>query len=110
MFYIQIDKKFKDPYTEAMTIWPFILVNKDLPVRSYPRVMQHEMIHVSQQLQMLLIGFYLQYYIEYLIRRLQYPTWDEAYRNISFEREAYANQRTSTYYKTRPFWGHLKYL
>lgn len=110
MFYKQINVKFKDPSLEAVTVWPFIFVNKDLPIRSYWRVMTHELTHLKQQLSLLLIGFYLWYYIEFLIRRLQYPTWDEAYRNISFEREAYANQRISTYYKTRPFWGHLKYL
>lgn len=107
---IQINVKFKDPNTEGMALWPFILVAKDLPVRSYPKVYNHELIHCAQQKELLIIFFYIAYGIEYLLRRLQYKSWDEAYRNISFEREAYANERNFTYYKTRPFWGWIKYL
>lgn len=107
---IQIDVHFKDPTMEAVTIYPFIFISKDLPYRSYPRVMSHECIHLRQQLSLLLIGFYIWYECELIVRRIQYKSWDEAYRNISFEREAYSNERNLSYYKTRPFWGWIKYL
>nr|DAU35071.1 MAG TPA: hypothetical protein [Caudoviricetes sp.] len=35
------------------------------------------------------IGFYLWYIIEYLIRLIMYRDTKLAYKNISFEREAY---------------------
>ncbi|MGK0254765.1 MAG: hypothetical protein ACI9OE_002275, partial [Mariniflexile sp.] len=40
----------------------------------------------------------------------QYKKWHLAYRNISFEREAYANEMYLDYLKQRKFWSFLKYL
>lgn len=51
-------------------------------------------------------AFYVWYVIEWLIRL---PSGD-AYRNISFEREAYANEYDSEYLKKRGFFAFLKYL
>lgn len=107
---IQIDVKFKDPNALGMALWPFILISKDLPYRKYNTTYNHEAIHCAQQKEMLLIFFYIAYGVEWLVRRCQYKSWDEAYRNISFEREAYANERNLSYYKTRPFWGWINYL
>ena len=107
---IQINVKFKDPNTEGMALWPFILVAKDLPVRRYPKVMSHELIHCEAQKELLLIFFYLWYVIELVVRYFMYKDWNKAYKNICFEREAYCNERNFSYYKTRKHFSFLKYL
>lgn len=50
------------------------------------RLLNHEKIHTAQMKELGYIGFYLIYLIEWLVR-LFMP--GNAYRNISFEREAY---------------------
>ena len=52
-------------------------------------------------------AFYVWYIIEWLIRLLKKGN---AYRNISFEREAYANQGDFSYLKGRGWFNFLKYL
>lgn len=57
--------------------------------------------------EMLYIPFYLQYVIEWLIKLF---CKGNAYRNISFEREAYDNQYNLDYTKTRKHYSWLKRL
>jgi hypothetical protein len=53
-------------------------------------------------------GFYIWYGIEWTIRRLFGK--GNAYRNLSFEREAYANQDDILYLDTRKLFAFLKYI
>jgi len=93
----------------GFTFFPFVfLKSKDL--KSNMVLLNHEEIHLKQQLEMLIVPFYLFYVIEFLFRLLQYRNWHKAYRNISFEREAYDNEFNLEYVKQRPFWCFLKYL
>ena len=52
-------------------------------------VLNHEAIHTAQMKELLYIFFYIIYVIEWLILLFKYGK--KAYRNISFEKEAYAN-------------------
>ena len=72
--------------------------------------MNHERIHLKQQLELLILPFFIWYGLEFLVRLLQYKNRREAYLNISFEREAYHNEFNLEYLKKRPFWCFLKYL
>jgi hypothetical protein len=92
----------------AMAIWPFILIKKGREVTQ--RTLRHEQIHHAQQKELLLIFFYLWYLIEYLIRLAQFLNHRQAYRNISFEREAYENDDDQFYLKFRHHFNFLKYL
>lgn len=67
----------------------------------------HEKIHVRQQNEMLWVFFWLWYCIEWVFRLF---TSNHPYRNISFEREAYANDYNMSYLKERKFWSWTKYL
>lgn len=68
----------------------------------------HETIHTKQGQELLWIGFYLWYLIEYLIRLIIYrDTW-MAYKNISFEREAYYNQSDLSYLNRRKHYSWFK--
>lgn len=70
-------------------------------------LINHERIHTAQQREMLFVFFYIFYMIEWLVRL---PMRGNAYRNISFEREAYANQRNLDYLKSRPLYAWRRYL
>ena len=70
-------------------------------------MMNHERIHTAQQREMLFVFFYMAYFIEWLVRL---PMRGNAYRNISFEREAYSNQRDLDYLKTRPCYAWRQYM
>lgn len=70
----------------------------------------HEAIHSAQMIELLIVFFYLIYLIEWFIRLLQYRDLYRSYRNISFEREAYANQDNLSYLKSRKLWVGFHYL
>ncbi len=70
-------------------------------------LINHERIHTAQQREMLFVFFYLAYLVEWLARL---PMRGNAYRNISFEREAYANQRDLHYLETRRHYAWRQYM
>lgn len=70
-------------------------------------LINHERIHTAQLLEMGIIGFYVWYLVEWLVRLLQRGN---AYRKISFEREAYENQRDLDYLKERRHYAWRHYL
>lgn len=70
----------------------------------------HEDIHTAQMKEMLYVFFYLWYGIEWLARIVQYRNTHTAYRNIGFEREAYANQVNMGYLQGRGRYAWVKYL
>ncbi|GEQ85524.1 hypothetical protein ULMS_10320 [Patiriisocius marinistellae] len=73
-------------------------------------MLNHEKIHLRQQIEMLVVLFYIWYGLEFFIRWIQYNNKHTAYRNISFEREAYANECNFQYIKQRRFWSFLKFI
>lgn len=55
--------------------------------------------------------FYLWYGIEFVFRFFQYGfDWHTAYKNISFEREAFANQYDDTYLANRKRFAFVDYI
>ncbi len=74
------------------------------------RLVNHEKIHLQQQIELLVLPFYLLYVLEFMIRLMQYKKWSIAYRHISFEREAYDNESDKGYLKSRPYWNFLSYF
>ena len=93
----------------GITLFPFVIVSeKDLKQNSV--MINHEKIHIRQQLELLILPFFIWYGIEFLVRLIIYRDRNAAYRNISFEREAYANEKDLNYLKQRSFWRFLNYL
>jgi len=93
----------------GMAVFPFILIKYDFD-KSNGVFVNHEKIHLRQQLELLVIPFFVWYVLEYLIRLVQYQNMDLAYRNISFEREAYAKETELDYLKNRSFFQFLNYI
>ena len=65
----------------------------------------HEKIHTSQMKELLYLPFYLLYFGEWVVRLFMKGN---AYRNISFEKEAYANENDLTYLTRRKHYGMWK--
>lgn len=93
----------------GVTLFPFIIL-RDKTLKLNKTVINHERIHVRQQLELLVVAFYVWYGLEYVFRLIQYKNTFLAYKNISFEREAYAKESDLNYLKSRSFWEFLKYL
>ena len=99
----------KNTKISGITLFPFILLRKK-ELRHNPILINHEKIHLRQQLELLIIPFYIWYLSEYYIKYLKYKNPDLAYRNISFEREAYDNDQNLDYLKNRKWWSFISYL
>lgn len=68
----------------------------------------HESIHTAQMKELWYVGFYVWYLLEWLYRLIME---ENAYRSISFEREAYSNQNDMYYLNVkREKFAWLKYL
>nr|WP_254453185.1 hypothetical protein [Winogradskyella undariae] len=86
----------------GITIFPFVIL-KTKNLKQDLVIINHEKIHLRQQIELLILPFFIIYVFEFLIRLIQYRKWNLAYRNISFEREAYANEKDLDYLKSRSF-------
>lgn len=93
----------------GMAVFPFVIMKYDLD-KTNAIFVNHEKIHLKQQLELLIIPFFIWYFLEYLIRLIQYKNGALAYRNISFEREAYTKERDLNYLKNRSFFQFLHYI
>ncbi|WP_317168162.1 hypothetical protein [Leptobacterium flavescens] len=93
----------------ALTLWPVIIL-KDEKLRCDPVLLNHEKIHLKQQLELLILPFYVLYLGEWLFRLCLYGDLHKAYKNISFEREAYQNETDMNYLQKRRAWSFLSYL
>lgn len=93
----------------GMALFPFILVK--LEKSKFDEVIiRHEIIHLRQQLELLVLPFYFFYLLNYLYNRLHHQDHHEAYMNIVFEREAYANDVFPDYLKRRKLFAWTKYF
>ena len=98
-----------------------VIINKWLPIKGFRCInlfgilfvreeyselnkytLNHEAIHTRQMKEMGYIPFYIIYVLEWLFRLCQRG---DAYRNISFEREAYRHQYDLNYLEHRKFWA-----
>jgi len=93
----------------GITIWPFVIA-REKQFKEDEVFVNHEKIHLRQQVELLIVIFYVWYSLEFIVRLFQYKKRNLAYRNISFEREAYAKEKDLNYLKKRSFWGFLSYM
>jgi len=93
----------------AVAIWPFIILN-NRSLKNNDVLINHEKIHLQQQKEMLWLLFFIWYLVEYAVKLIRYKKPMIAYRNLSFERESYANENDKNYLEKREFWNFIKYL
>jgi len=99
-----LGKRFK-----GVSLWPFVVL-RDKRDAADPVFINHERIHLKQQLELFIIPFYVLYLTEFFIRYLLYRNAYKAYYNISFEREAYSNEFDLDYCRGRKIWAFSKYI
>lgn len=75
----------------AITIFPFIFV-RTIENKQDVILINHEKIHLAQQKELLVILFYIAYLFELIFK---------GYKNISFEKEAYNNEKNLKYLEKR---------
>lgn len=97
----------------GITLWPFIVLREKYDSSKWwkgraKRIINHESIHIKQQEELLVIPFYVLYVTEWFIKLFFYGTG--AYRNISFEREAYANEKNYKYLESRKRYNWIKLI
>jgi len=117
----------------AITLFPFVFyLNKNVRANDITR--NHESIHIRQQMECAVVGlvvstilsllfrvtmwmlipgallFYLVYIVDYIVKYFVYKDWNTAYREISFEREAYLNANIESYIGFRKPFSWIKYL
>jgi len=100
--------------TIGMTLYPFIFLKKSYFERfgsqkesRLKKTINHEKIHIKQQIELLVLPFYILYFLFYFINLFKKG---DAYRNIPFEKEAYANENDYEYVNKRKFFSWIKYI
>lgn len=89
----------------AINLFGVLFVREGVKITE--EMINHEKIHTAQMKEMLYIFFYLWYVIEWVIRLFKKG---DAYRNISFEKEAYINEDYLNYLKERQPYTWFWYL
>ena len=92
-----------------MAVFPFILI-KHPDLKTDAQLIRHEAIHLMQELELLIVPFYILYLINYLVNLIKYRDHEKAYLNIIFEREAYTGEVNTDYLKHRKLWAWLRFI
>ena len=83
----------------GIAIFPFIIIKKNY--KGEDRLLNHERIHILQQLEMFVIPFYVLYF---------YYSATRGYRNNPFEIEAFDNDDNLDYLKNRKLFSWTKHI
>lgn len=99
----------------AINLCGILFVRNDCKDQVDAEMINHESIHSKQIFEMLVIFFYIWYIVEWFIKLFKYGDSDEdgrgdAYHNISFEREAYDNEKDLEYLNKRNPYSWWYYL
>ena len=90
----------------GIALFPFVFL---IPAHNTPIVQNHEAIHIRQQAEEWIFLFYARYLYFWLSGRRKGLSWNEAYRAIPYEIEAYANEENLSYLSHRPKMAWRKY-
>lgn len=95
-------------FAAGITLFPFVFIRPGIPLTR--RLVVHERIHLQQQGELLVFPFFLLYLLEYLVNLVKYQSHYKAYFMISFEQEAYLNDKNKFYLEIRKPYSWRKYL
>lgn len=91
---------------DGIALWPCVFVREGIMLKRGNSILTHEAIHLCQQREMLIIGFYVWYLLELIIRK---AILKQGYNQIWFEKEAYENEENKNYLKSRQNYASFKY-
>ena len=90
----------------AITLFPFIISREEMSEVT----IRHEMIHIEQQRELLVLLFYVLYVWYWLKGKVKGMSNDEAYINIPFEQEAYRKMYDEDYLDKRSKYSWRQYI
>lgn len=93
----------------GITIFPFVFLKKKI-YKTDKILINHENIHLRQQLELGILFFFLWYLFEFIFRFIVTKNKQKAYRDLSFEREAYTFEKDLEYISKRKWYSFLKFL
>src|SRR4030042_4071665 len=98
------------PGISGITLFPFIILRKEIRGTAEAHItINHERIHLRQQVELLLVIFAVWYVISFITGRARGLTWYESYRSIIFEREAFDRMHDLDYLKQRRIFSFMNY-
>ncbi len=72
LMFVVVNKFILAKQFDGVVLWPFIVVKRK-ELKTNPVFMNHERIHLKQQLELLIIFFFIWYFFEYFIQAYQIP-------------------------------------
>ena len=95
------------PNYQCMNLFGILFARKNAKIDD--ATLNHESIHTAQMKELLYVPFYLLYGAEWLVKFIKNGfKGHTAYRNLSFEKEAYNNEHDLNYLKTRQHYAEWK--
>jgi hypothetical protein len=100
---------------KGLAIYPVVFVEANALTKkgNSTVILRHETIHLRQQKECFILPFYVFYLVEEAVRAIILKQgWEQAYLQISFEREAYTYEAKRSYLKNnnrKPF-AWMKYI
>ena len=89
----------------GITLFPFIFIRGE----GNDRLINHESIHIFQYKETFVIGFLLLYLCDFIHGFVKYRNYNDAYRSIRFEREAYSFEADPHYLEYRESYAWRKF-
>ena len=98
------------PGIVGITLFPFIILRKEIRGTAEAIItVNHERIHIRQQLELLVVFFAVWYIVSFIMGWVRGLAFYDAYRNIIFEREAFDRMYDLGYLKERKIFAFMKY-
>lgn len=100
----------------GITLPLIVLLDKNEPEKrgkekeKFKKLVNHESIHIYQQMELFVVIFYILYGLFYFINLIKFRNHYEAYIHIPFEVEAYKNDQNLTYLENRKLFSWVKYI
>jgi hypothetical protein len=89
----------------AITLFPFIFISDE----GDEKLIRHESIHIAQYRELFVIGFLLIYLYDFIHGFIKYKNYNDAYKSIRFEREAYTQEADPHYLEFREQFAWKRY-
>jgi len=112
---VKYNSKLVPPGYIAITLFPYVLIRytKEEVImkrgqKGHDILVNHEKIHLRQQPELLVLIFYLVYFFNWIVNIFKYKK--QAYLNIAFEREAFANESNLDYLNQRKAYSWFRYF
>ena len=93
----------------ALALYPLLLI-KEKRYKKDLVLLNHEKIHLRQQLELFILPFYIWYATEFFIKLALYRNPKKAYRNICFEKEAYKHEHNHEYLSYRRLYNFILFI